>query len=222
MTRKEERLLPEVETPVCAPEELMVVGKRIPKSDALFKVLGQAKYIYDMQLPGMLYGKILWSERAHAKIISIDTTEAEKVPGVRAVITAHNTPEIRIGFMKDQPVLKRDKVRSFRDEVAAVAATSWEAAEEAVSRSRWSTRTCPVSSLPRRLWPGRPSYPRDRCSRQRTQRQPHPVTLEAGVRRCGEGQGRGRLHRDHLTRMPGREPLLLRDVGLHRQLRCRR
>ncbi|OPZ79732.1 MAG: 4-hydroxybenzoyl-CoA reductase subunit alpha [Actinobacteria bacterium ADurb.Bin444] len=134
MTRKEERLLPEVETPVCAPEELIVVGKRIPKSDALFKVLGQAKYIYDMQLPGMLYGKILWSDRAHAKILSIDTTEAEKVPGVRAVITAYNTPEIRIGFMKDQPVLKRDKVRSFRDEVAAVAATSWEAAEEAVSK----------------------------------------------------------------------------------------
>ena len=101
MTRKEERLLPEQEQVVCAPGELIVVGKRIPKSDALFKVLGQAKYIYDMELPGMLYGKILWSERAHAKIISIDTTEAERVPGVRAVITGYNTPEIRIGFMKE-------------------------------------------------------------------------------------------------------------------------
>jgi len=134
MTRKEERLLPEVERPVCAPEELIVVGKRIPKSDALYKVLGQAQYIYDMSLPGMLYGKILWSERAHAKIISIDTSEAEKVPGVRAIVTGYNTPHIGIGFMKDQPVLKRDKVRSFRDEVAGVAATSWEAAEEAISR----------------------------------------------------------------------------------------
>ena len=54
MTRKEERLLPEVERAVRAPEELVVVGKRIPKSDALYKVLGQAQYIYDMQLPGML------------------------------------------------------------------------------------------------------------------------------------------------------------------------
>ena len=136
MTRPEERLLPEVERPVRAPEELRVVGKRIPKSDALFKVLGQARYIYDMELPGMLYGKILWSERAHAKIISIDTSEAEKVPGVRAVLTGFNAPEIRIGFMKDQPVLKKDKVRSFRDEVAAVAATSWEAAEEAIAKIR--------------------------------------------------------------------------------------
>lgn len=136
MTRKEERLLPEVEKPTCAPEELLVVGKRLPKSDALYKVLGQSQYIYDMSLPGMLYGKILWSERAHAKIVSIDTTEAEAVPGVRAVITGSNTPEIRIGFMKDQPVLKRDKVRSFRDEVAAVAAESPQAAEEAIKKIR--------------------------------------------------------------------------------------
>lgn len=131
---KEDRLLPEVEKPPCAPEELSVVGKRVPKSDALYKVLGQSQYIYDLQLPNMLYGKILWSERAHAKIVSIDTSEAEAVPGVRAVITAQNTPEIRIGFLKDQPVLKRDKVRSFRDEVAAVAAESWEAAEEAIQK----------------------------------------------------------------------------------------
>ena len=126
------RVKPVVE---CEPAEmtgLKVVGTRVPKADAVDKVLGKAEYIYDMQLPGMLYGKIKYSERAHAKIVSIDTAAAEKVPGVKAVITGYNTPLIRMGFMKDNCALKRDIVRQYRDEVAAVAATSLEAAEEAV------------------------------------------------------------------------------------------
>jgi xanthine dehydrogenase molybdenum-binding subunit len=98
------------------------------------KVLGKAEYIYDMQLPGMLYGKILYSTRPHAKIVSIDISEAEKVPGVKAVVTGYNTPEIRMGFMKDNFALKKDVVRSLRDEVAAVAATSLEVAEEALKK----------------------------------------------------------------------------------------
>jgi xanthine dehydrogenase molybdenum-binding subunit len=79
----------------------------------------------------MLYGKIKFSDYAHAKIKHIDTTRAEKLLGVRAVITGYNTPEIRIGFIKDNFALKRDKVRQFRDEVAAVAAIDPEIAEEA-------------------------------------------------------------------------------------------
>ena len=81
----------------------------------------------------MLYGKIKYSEHAHAKILNVDTTRAERLPGVRAVITGYNTPEIRFGFIKDNHILKRGKVRQFRDEVAAVAATDPEIAEEAVS-----------------------------------------------------------------------------------------
>ena len=119
----------------CEPAEmtgLRVVGTRVPKADAVDKVLGKAEYIYDLQLPGMLYAKIKYSERAHAKIVSIDTSAAEKFPGVKAVITGYNTPLIRMGFMKDNCALKRDIVRQYRDEVAAVAATSLEAAEEAI------------------------------------------------------------------------------------------
>jgi CO/xanthine dehydrogenase Mo-binding subunit len=89
-------------------------------------------YIHDMTRPGMLYGKIKFSDHAHAKIKHIDTSRAEKLPGVRAVITGYNTPEIRIGFIKDNFALKRDKVRQFRDEVAAVAATDPDIAAEAV------------------------------------------------------------------------------------------
>ncbi|MBU1904169.1 MAG: molybdopterin-dependent oxidoreductase, partial [Proteobacteria bacterium] len=108
------------------------VGKRIPKLDAADKVTGRSVYIQDLKVPGMLYGKILRSRYPHAKIIRIDTSKAKKLMGVRAVITAEDVPEIRFGFMKDQPALKGEKVRSYRDEVAAVAATDPEIAEEAL------------------------------------------------------------------------------------------
>jgi len=112
--------------------ELQAVGTRFPKLDAMEKVQGKAVYIHDLKVPRMLYGKILWSEHAHARILKIDTSRAEKLPGVRAVITGYNTPEIKTGFFKDNPVLKKGKVRQYRDEVAAVAAESLEIAEEAV------------------------------------------------------------------------------------------
>jgi len=108
------------------------IGKRIPKLDAPDKATGRARYLQDLTLPGMLYGKILWSEYPHAKIVNIDTSEALKIPGVMAVITAKDLPDRNAGFMKDNPPLKRDKVRSLRDEVAAVAAVSEEIAEAAL------------------------------------------------------------------------------------------
>ncbi len=112
--------------------ELRFVGSNTPRPDAPDKAAGRALYIHDLKRPGMLYGKIKYSEYAHARIKHIDTSKAEKLPGVRAVITGYNTPEIRIGFIRDNFALKRGKVRQFRDEVAAVAATDPEIAEEAV------------------------------------------------------------------------------------------
>ncbi|MGD2124756.1 MAG: xanthine dehydrogenase family protein molybdopterin-binding subunit [Desulfobacteraceae bacterium] len=114
-------------------EILGTVGKRIPKRDAVDKVTGRATYIQDLKAPGMLYGKILRSKYPHAKIVHIDISKAKKLLGVRAVITAEDVPTIRYGFMKDQPVLKSGKVRSYRDEVAAVAATDPATAEEAIN-----------------------------------------------------------------------------------------
>lgn len=108
------------------------VGKRVPKIDAADKVTGRALYIQDMKVPGMLYGKILRSKYPHARIVRIDTSRAKKLLGVRAVITAEDIPLIRFGIMKDQPVLKSGKVRSYRDEVAAVAAIDPDIAEEAL------------------------------------------------------------------------------------------
>jgi xanthine dehydrogenase molybdenum-binding subunit len=113
-------------------EEFINIGKPIPKMDAEEKVTGKAIYIHDLKIPGMLYGKILYSPHPHAKILNIDTTKAERLPGVKAVLTGYNIPTIKFGFYKDNIPLKANKVCSFRDEVAAVAATHPNIAQEAV------------------------------------------------------------------------------------------
>lgn len=112
------------------------IGKKIPRPDGPDKAAGKAHYIHDLKRPGMLFGKIKFSQHAHAQIKHIDTSKAERIPGVKAVITAQNTPEIRIGFLRDNFALKKEKVRQYRDEVAAVAAIDPDIAEEAVEQIR--------------------------------------------------------------------------------------
>ena len=104
----------------------------MPKYDSLEKVSGKAQYLIDLKLPGMLYGKILRSKHAHAKIISVDTRRAEELEGVVGVITAKDVPKIKFGFLKDNVALKGERVLSYRDEVAAVAAVDEETARKAV------------------------------------------------------------------------------------------
>ncbi len=108
------------------------IGREIPRPEGPDKAAGKAMYIHDLERPGMLYGKIKFSDHAHARIVHIDTSKAEKLPGVRTVITAYNTPEIRIGFLRDNFALKKGKVRQYRDEIAAVAAIDPDVAAEAV------------------------------------------------------------------------------------------
>lgn len=112
--------------------EYSVVGKRVAKIDAIPKVTGEALFLQDLKLPSMLYGKILRSRYPHARIRSVDTSKAETLSGVIAVLTAKDTPLIRFGFKKDQLPLKHEKVRSVRDEVAAVAAVDEETAVRAL------------------------------------------------------------------------------------------
>jgi xanthine dehydrogenase molybdenum-binding subunit len=116
--------------------ESRFIGVETARPDAPDKVTGRAQYIHDITLPGMLWGAIRFSDHAHARIKHIDTSEAERLPGVEAVITAYNTPEVRIGFLRDNFALKRDKVRQFRDEIAAVAARDPETAREAAALIR--------------------------------------------------------------------------------------
>lgn len=116
-------------------EEYDVVGKPLPRVDGKVKVTGAAAYADDLILPGMLYGKLLRSPYAHARILSIDTSKAERLPGVRAVITGKDFPGIVIGFMRqyaDRPPIAIDKVRHYGEAVAAVAAVDEDIAEEAL------------------------------------------------------------------------------------------
>jgi len=113
-----------------------LIGKRIPKLDAPDKTSGRTRYIHDMNLPGQLVGKILRTDRIHARIVSIDTTAARALPGVHAVLTATDIPQHGVGVNKDNPPLKGDKVRSERDEIAAVAAESEAIADAALALIR--------------------------------------------------------------------------------------
>jgi CO/xanthine dehydrogenase Mo-binding subunit len=111
-----------------------VVGKSLPRVDAPGKVSGTAVYAADFALPGMLYGKVLRSTVPHARLARVDTTRARGLPGVRAVITAADVPDVRYGgAVKDETVFARDKVRYIGQPVAAVAASTAEAAEAALA-----------------------------------------------------------------------------------------
>ncbi len=112
--------------------EFAVIGKNLPKPDAFGKATGAALYIHDVEVKGMLHARIKRSERPHARIVSIDTSKARELPGVKAVITAADFSTVTpFGFHKDHPPLKGDKVRSYADEIAAVAAISEDIAQAA-------------------------------------------------------------------------------------------
>ena len=115
-------------------QEYNSIGKSEFNVNAIAKVTGRAKYVTDMELPWMLYGKIKRSPYPHAKIISIDISQAKELPGVKAVVVGdEETSPHRYGSgVEDEYVLARDKVRFVGDVVAAVAAETEEIAQEAV------------------------------------------------------------------------------------------
>jgi 4-hydroxybenzoyl-CoA reductase alpha subunit len=111
-----------------------VIGRSVPKIDARVKVTGQALYAGDLKFPNMLFGKILASPHAHARILRIDTSEAERLPGVKAVITHKDVPAKKYGISParyDENIFCIDKVRFVGDKVAAIAAID----EETVYRA---------------------------------------------------------------------------------------
>src|ERR1051326_681058 len=73
------------------------VGKSVPRIDGRGIVTGQTKYVFDVSFSNMLVGKMIRSEHPHARIISIDTSKAEKLPGVKAIVTAKDTYNIKFG-----------------------------------------------------------------------------------------------------------------------------
>ena len=111
---------------------MKVVGKRIKRVDAINKVTGDAKYVGDIKVDGLLHAKIKRSPHAHAKIIKIDTSKAVALPGVEAVITGRDFPHTTGLYMADRTVFAIDKVRYIGDAVAAVAAVNEAIAEQAL------------------------------------------------------------------------------------------
>ena len=114
--------------------EFSAIGKNSIRVDAMDKVTGRATYAGDVYLPGMLMCKIMTSTRSHAKIVSIDTTAAQALPGVRCVITGSDYPDVRFGSgaLKDRRIMAREEVFYIGEPVAAVAADDEMTALEAI------------------------------------------------------------------------------------------
>lgn len=113
--------------------DLNVVGKSYPQIDAMEKAMGKTLFVSDLVLPKMLYGRILRSPFPHARIKHMDTSRAEMLPGVKAVVTYGDTPGVRFGpRTEDWTIFAEDEVRFCGDEVAAVAAIDEDIAEEAL------------------------------------------------------------------------------------------
>lgn len=128
--------------------ELTVIGKPIQRVDAEEKITGQAVYGYDLVLPDMLYGKALFSPKAHAKIKRINTEKAKAYPGVVAVVTAEDAPWTHGEAVKDKPFLAQGKVRFIGEPVAAVAAEDEDTAEAAVKLIEVEYEDLPVYTDP--------------------------------------------------------------------------
>jgi 4-hydroxybenzoyl-CoA reductase alpha subunit len=115
--------------------EYNVINSRARRLDTPAKATGRAVFVDDIRKPGMLYGALLQSPRAHAKILSIDTSAAEQLPGVKCVVTAKEAGLTPYGVSParyDETLFCHDKVRYVGDEIAAVAAIDLETARKAV------------------------------------------------------------------------------------------
>jgi len=133
------------------------VGRRVVRVDAIGKVTGQAQYPGDINLPNQSYMKVLFSDRPHAIVKTIDISEAETLPGVLAILTAKDVPNNEYGLISpDQPVLcgpgsKKpfaDRVRTVADQLALVIAESEQVAQQAVKLIHVEYEDLPVITDP--------------------------------------------------------------------------
>jgi CO/xanthine dehydrogenase Mo-binding subunit len=124
-------------------KEYRHIGKSSHRVEALEKVTGQAVFTYDMELPGMLHAKCLYSPYARAEIVSIDVSEAKALPGVKAILVGDDIPYLVGLYMVDKRILARGTVRYQGEAVAAVAAVDEKTAELAVSKIKIQYKVLP-------------------------------------------------------------------------------
>lgn len=135
-----------------------ILGQSVLRPDAVDKVTGRARFPGDLRMDGMLFVKVLFSDRPHARILSIDTSAAEEVPGVVAILSHQDVPVNEYGLIfKDQPALNGDKVRSVFDRVALVIAETQRAARRARDLIQVEYEDLPIVTDPREaMKPGAP------------------------------------------------------------------
>ncbi len=137
----------------------MAIGRSVPMLDAVQRVTGTLDYMINLRLPEMLVGKIVRSQSPHARLLNVDTTDALKVPGVVAVLTGADLGENAFygAAIKDQGVVALDRVRYVGEPVAAIAAESEQAAEEAAMLLELEYEELPaVFDEQEATWPGAP------------------------------------------------------------------
>ena len=137
-----------------------LIGTRMRKVDGLAKSTGRAMYTDDIALPGMLHAKILRSPHPHANILAIDTSEAEAMPGVHAIVTGADMPVMYgiIPWTQDEYALALDRVRHIGDGVAAVAAVDEDTANRALSAIKVEYELLPVHLSPQEALDATGSY----------------------------------------------------------------
>ena len=140
---------------------MTTVGQPVPRIDAYDKVTGRAAYVGDLEIPSMVHGLILRSPWPHARVLSIDASEAEGLPGVLGVLTRDHLGGIDPYFgsvVRDRPIVAMDKVRYQGEPVAAVAARDLATAQEALELIRIEYEELPlVSDTEEALVPGSPA-----------------------------------------------------------------
>lgn len=134
-------------------DRLLTVGRAEPRAEGPEKVTGKAAYAADRMFPRTVWGKAVRSELPHARILRVDVSKAKAYPGVLAVLTADDVPDVLTGRqLQDTPVLARDRVRFIGEKVAVVGAESREIAEEAaalvaVEYEEWPAVFSPLDAM---------------------------------------------------------------------------
>ncbi|HWP60058.1 MAG TPA: xanthine dehydrogenase family protein molybdopterin-binding subunit [Candidatus Acidoferrales bacterium] len=146
-----------------ATSEYTILGKSVPRMGGVERVTGAGIYGIDLTLENALHGGILRSQYAHAKIVSIDTSEAEALAGVHAVVTAADAPDVRYGrTLLDRYMLAKHKVRYLGDPVAAVAADTPALVRQALKKIKVVYEPLPVVLDPEEtMQPGAPTLHED-------------------------------------------------------------
>lgn len=140
-------------------ETTTYIGKRVPSVEAPQKAQGAGRYVTDLNLPGMLWGKILRSPYPHARILSVDASKASALRGVKTVLTGNDPRNVMHGpIIADEYILSKDRARFAGEEIAAVAAVDPDTAEEALELLKIEYEELPFVTDPAEaIQPGAPA-----------------------------------------------------------------